>query len=118
MPNPAYSELLKDLRWHRRRQELRISKKYECSCGAKSKLQLHHRYYVDGRMPWEYPDCAFVWLCSKDHKLSSIADEWRHWEAVMTEVEKQGADPISIIFLIEAAKSMAKSMTVEDTNVR
>lgn len=30
-------------------------------------LHVHHRYYVMGRQPWEYPDGALVTLCHRCH---------------------------------------------------
>jgi len=31
-------------------------------------LSVHHRYYVSGRMPWEYPDWCFKTLCKQCHE--------------------------------------------------
>jgi 5-methylcytosine-specific restriction endonuclease McrA len=37
------------------------------SCGIKS-LNIHHKYYVQGSMPWEYPNDALITLCEDCHK--------------------------------------------------
>lgn len=31
-------------------------------------LNVHHKYYIRGKNPWEYPDDAFVTLCDKCHQ--------------------------------------------------
>jgi hypothetical protein len=44
--------------------------------GAWDKLDVHHRYYIIGRQPWEYPDEALWTLCrdchTKLHKASQV----------------------------------------------
>jgi hypothetical protein len=41
---------------------------FEClKCGAKSKLQCHHTYYVVGWKLWEYPDESMETLCEFCH---------------------------------------------------
>jgi hypothetical protein len=41
-------------------------------------LQLHHRYYQEGAMPWEYPDDAFIPLCWTCHAKLHTTEEIRH----------------------------------------
>lgn len=31
-------------------------------------LHVHHKYYVDGRKPWDYPNDALITLCSECHE--------------------------------------------------
>ena len=72
MTKEEYRELLKDWRWEERRLEILERDGYECQCcGAiadDALLQVHHRYYEDGLLPWEYPDDALVTLCEDCHK--------------------------------------------------
>jgi 5-methylcytosine-specific restriction endonuclease McrA len=45
-------------------------------------LHIHHRYYVAGKMPWEYPDEALVtlcWLCHEEihqHRVTPVLSEF------------------------------------------
>ena len=40
-----------------------------CRCGKKShRLQVHHKKYIDGLMPWEYENELLESLCSGCHK--------------------------------------------------
>jgi 5-methylcytosine-specific restriction endonuclease McrA len=40
-----------------------------CRCGKKSnRLQVHHKKYIDGLMPWEYENDLLESLCSTCHK--------------------------------------------------
>lgn len=63
-----YRKLLKDDRWNQRRIEIMRRDGFRCCrCGAKSKLNVHHRWYIYGRQPWQYPDRCLVTLCEKCH---------------------------------------------------
>ena len=64
-----YRELLKENKWKHKAKEIRARDGNKCTiCGAKGRLQVHHLYYVDGNMPWEYPNEAMVTLCSVCHR--------------------------------------------------
>jgi 5-methylcytosine-specific restriction endonuclease McrA len=65
----AYQQLLRDPRWQRKRLEIFARDDWRCrECGAKDKqLQVHHRWYVAGKMPWEVPNMALVTLCVGCH---------------------------------------------------
>lgn len=72
MTKEEYRYLLRDWRWEERRLEIIERDDYECQCcGATADdalLQVHHRYYEEGLLPWEYPDDALVTLCEECHK--------------------------------------------------
>ena len=72
MTKEEYRDWLKDWRWEERRLELLDRDNYECQCcGAtadEALLQVHHRYYEEGLLPWDYPDAALVTLCEDCHK--------------------------------------------------
>lgn len=70
----TYSEKLLDPRWQKKRLEILNRDGFKClDCGdADSTLHVHHRYYISGRHPWEYPDFCFKTLCKDCHK--SIPD--------------------------------------------
>ena len=60
--------MLQDDRWNRRRMEIYRRDGFRCRrCGAKKKLNVHHRWYVYGRKPWQYPDRCLVTLCEHCH---------------------------------------------------
>lgn len=62
--------MLKDPIWQRRRLEILNRDKFSCQkCGNdKDTLHIHHRHYINGRKPWDYPDTLLVTLCHKCHK--------------------------------------------------
>lgn len=66
-----YKQLLKHPFWQRRRLEILDRDKFTClMCGSTDKqLHVHHRYYIPGRMPWEYPEWAYMTLCFECHDL-------------------------------------------------
>lgn len=65
----TYSEQLKDERWKRKRLKILAYADDRCQiCGAEQvPLQVHHSYYRDGMMAWEYPDGSLVALCDDCH---------------------------------------------------
>ncbi len=67
----AYSEKLRDPRWQKRRLGVLERDGWTCRfCGATTKtLTVHHRWYVPGFQPWDYPDSALVTLCEDCHQL-------------------------------------------------
>lgn len=71
-PSP-YFELLKSPRWQEKRLEIMNRDQFTClECGDKTKtkqLTVHHRYYIKGREPGNYPSWALVTLCKDCHKI-------------------------------------------------
>jgi len=65
----SYGEKLRDPLWQRRRLEVMDRDEFACTeCGDKaSTLNVHHKYYLRGRDPWDYPDSALVTLCDTCH---------------------------------------------------
>lgn len=53
-----YSERLKDPRWQKKRLEIFERDKWQCQfCEDKdSTLVVHHKDYVKGKEPWDYPN--------------------------------------------------------------
>lgn len=50
---------------------------YKCiRCGSADKtLNVHHAYYVTGRMPWQYPSFSLSTLCYQCHKAGHESAE-------------------------------------------
>ena len=71
-----YKSLLKDPRWISRRNEILTRDKNTCQlCGCNDKyLHVHHRYYTEGLLPWEYGDECLVTLCEDCHAFVHYAD--------------------------------------------
>jgi 5-methylcytosine-specific restriction endonuclease McrA len=65
----TYRALLRDPRWQRRRLAVFTRDRWTCqACGATTKeLQVHHRWYVPDKPPWEIPMSALVTLCRDCH---------------------------------------------------
>jgi len=74
-----YAKLLKRREWRQKRAEV-IAKSPRCrKCGRKGRrFAVHHRYYDYGRLPWDYPDEAFMVVCNG--KCHREADEDREEE--------------------------------------
>lgn len=65
-----YSDLLKTDSWLNKRSQILNRCKGVCErCGKSRASQVHHRYYLKTKLPWEYPDDALVALCSKCHLI-------------------------------------------------
>lgn len=65
-----YSEKLRDPRWQKMRLEILQRDDWTCQkCrDSKSTLNVHHRYYVAGNDPWDYPPAVLVTLCEICHE--------------------------------------------------
>lgn len=66
----AYSDLLKDPRWQKRRLEILSRDKFTCQrCGdTKSTLHVHHGYYSKGMRPWDYDEATMFTVCENCHE--------------------------------------------------
>jgi hypothetical protein len=76
---PSYSDLLKDPRWQKKRLKKLEAADWHCeSCfDNSSMLSVHHKRYVKGRMPWEYPDEELAVLCQSCHEDMHRAADFR-----------------------------------------
>jgi hypothetical protein len=102
---PNYSELLKDPRWQRRRLEILSRDNFQCvKCDAASKtLHVHHRFYLSGRLPWDYPDNVLVSLCETCHKeeegckdvVNDFARSLQSWGYFNTDIRDLANDLIT-----------------------
>ncbi len=70
-----YAKLLKQPEWRAKRDEI-LAKSPECQkCGCRNCIfAVHHRYYVYGLDPWEYPDEAYMVVCSGKCHREADAD--------------------------------------------
>lgn len=68
-----YSEKLRDPRWQKMRLEIMQRDGWACqSCLSTDRtLNVHHRWYENGKEPWEYELKALVTLCEQCHELES-----------------------------------------------
>jgi len=69
----TYSEKLKDPRWQKKRLKIFERDKFTCQkCADKeTTLHVHHRIYLRGKDPWDYPDNCLVTLCEPCHQIET-----------------------------------------------
>lgn len=66
----TYEEQLQTPEWRYKRQEIIDRDWGLCNrCLTSKNLVVHHKYYIDGRMAWEYPNGALITLCQPCHEL-------------------------------------------------
>lgn len=85
--NPNYADLLKDPRWQRKRLEVLQRAGWMCEeCGDHTTtLHVHHRQYLKGRNPWDYPDELLQVLCEKCHRhITSVMEDIQHLLATLS----------------------------------
>lgn len=64
-----YEHLLKDERWKEFRLKVMSERGSKCECcGGTDILQIHHTFYVSGKMPWEYDIDDMRVLCRTCHQ--------------------------------------------------
>jgi len=67
----TYEQQLRDRRWWLTRKVILIRDNNCCTrCGSDFNLQVHHKYYISGKMAWEYPLDALITLCRKCHEVT------------------------------------------------
>lgn len=85
-----YSSQLRDTRWQKKRLELLESSEWTCSgCGESGtkELHVHHKYYLKGKAPWEYPNEALEVLCEKCHtEAKSTNDNFKREYNICVEI--------------------------------
>lgn len=65
----TYEEQLQTPEWRNKRQEIILRDWGLCNrCLTSKNIDVHHKYYIDGRMAWEYPNGALILLCRSCHK--------------------------------------------------
>ena len=64
-----YGKLLKDPRWQHKRLEAMQADRFTCQmCFHSDKsLNVHHKRYISGAMPWEYETSDLITLCEDCH---------------------------------------------------
>jgi 5-methylcytosine-specific restriction endonuclease McrA len=69
MTKSEYAKLLTDPRWNEVRIRILKRDNFTCrSCKASGvRLNVHHKIYVEGKMPWEVPDKFLRSLCDECH---------------------------------------------------
>lgn len=65
----TYSEKLRDTRWKEKRQEILERDNYCCKlCNDDNVvLNVHHKIYLDGKNPWDYPNDLLITYCVSCH---------------------------------------------------
>ena len=75
MNKEEYREYLNHPLWIKRRDAILGSRKRQCErCSEHMHLEVHHKTYSRGKMPWEYPDENFEILCEKCHAHESSVE--------------------------------------------
>jgi hypothetical protein len=100
----VYSEKLKDPRWQKKRLEIFERDLWRCSkCyDSLSTLVVHHRIYLLGKEPWDYPDELLITLCENCHEE----------ERVNIELAESGLiESVKRIFLSEDMHSLKLGFT-------
>lgn len=68
MNQEEYSQLLTHPLWEAKRQEVFVKYGKQCSeCASVKHVEVHHKTYSQGKLPWEYPLENFLVLCEKCH---------------------------------------------------
>ena len=64
-----YNRLLEDRRWKEFRLKVMSERGNKCECcGGTDILQIHHTFYISGKMPWEYNIDDMRVLCRTCHQ--------------------------------------------------
>lgn len=69
MKKQSYSDKLKSPKWQKKRLEIMKRDKFTCKlCGdTETQLHVHHKEYIKGNDPWNYPNNLLVTICEHCH---------------------------------------------------
>lgn len=70
MSNKDFFDQYKDPRWQKKRLKIMERDEFMCqSCYDKeSTLNVHHKFYIPNKKPWEYSDNLLITLCEGCHE--------------------------------------------------
>jgi hypothetical protein len=70
MNKQEFFDQYKDPRWQKKRLKIMERDEFACqSClNTERTLNVHHKYYIPDRKPWDYPDRLLVTLCQECHE--------------------------------------------------
>ena len=70
----SYPEKLKDPRWQKKRLQIFERDGWTCQAcfGCEDTLAVHHRVYLQGADPWDYPDELLITLCKECHEVERV----------------------------------------------
>jgi hypothetical protein len=83
-------------------------------CGDdRTTLNVHHRYYLPGHNPWEYPASALLTLCQPCHECETQAlAVYAPWLAL--EIKRAGAMASQMCGLTDALETRSKIFTAAE----
>lgn len=70
----TYQEQLRLPQWQKKRLEIMQRDDFSCDqCGDDQNiLNVHHKQYIEGRTPWDYPNEDLITLCEPCHSLIEL----------------------------------------------
>jgi hypothetical protein len=103
----TYQEQLEDPRWQKKRLEVFQRDNFTCQrCwSSKKQLHAHHRYYISGRMAWQYSASALLTLCRDCHR------EVKEGQAYLYDAYGPSCDESVLCLLIENATALDHGAT-------
>jgi len=105
----TYKEQLRDKRWLSKRQTILNRDERQCQhCPSRKSLQVHHKYYLNGFMAWEYPDIALITLCKSCHENEEKALEDIS-KSLLVEFRRLNFDSHSITLMIKSLKRLSNN---------
>lgn len=94
----TYSDKLKDPRWIVIKDRI-IQRDIFCQvCGSSNNLKVHHKYYIEGKEPWEYDDNILVTLCEICHNSQHSTE--------ISDILKQRLNSLTIDYIYLFSKSI------------
>jgi hypothetical protein len=71
MNKSDFFDQYKNPRWQKKRLEIMQRDEFKCKCCGddESTLNVHHKYYIPNKAPWDYPENLLVTLCESCHKI-------------------------------------------------
>jgi 5-methylcytosine-specific restriction endonuclease McrA len=77
MTHEEYKKHLRNPKWYSLRIKVLVRDKKQCvRCGNLERLEIHHKRYLEGEMPWDTPIEHLETLCFTCHQKEH---NWPYW---------------------------------------
>lgn len=110
-----YAELLKTDEWKNKRFSIMKRDNFTCQhCRSKKEIQVHHKKYIKGKLPWEVPNKYLITLCKVCHQKQH---DGKHISQFVLN-PKNGKPKSNKSKMQRKIENMYKEMSIEDKKIQ
>lgn len=119
MDNTKYLASFKRPEWQKRRLEIMERDSWACKlCGdTQVTLNVHHKWYEFGKLPWEYPDECLETLCDHCHEMEHECKR-EHVSTLINTILNKGCFYDDLLGIAAVIYDMDRSVFAKRFNIK